>query len=181
MRATLLARLPEDMHGMRLLDAGCGTGALAVEAARRGADVLAVDISASLLAVAVDRLPPEVAPRIRFQAGDMLDARLGFFDHVVAMDSLIHYRAPDIASALARLAEPHPRLDRLHRRARDADAPGDALRRPRLPPRRPLARHRAGDDRPPRPALAPLADWRLSTHRRVSSGFYISQAMELAP
>ena len=37
MRETLLSWLPVDMTGLRLLDAGCGTGALAVEAAARGA------------------------------------------------------------------------------------------------------------------------------------------------
>jgi magnesium-protoporphyrin O-methyltransferase len=35
MRETLLGWLPSDLHGLRLLDAGCGTGALA--ARRRGA------------------------------------------------------------------------------------------------------------------------------------------------
>ncbi|MGA9599719.1 MAG: magnesium protoporphyrin IX methyltransferase, partial [Methylocystis sp.] len=30
MRRTLLSRLPEDLRGARLLDAGCGTGALAM-------------------------------------------------------------------------------------------------------------------------------------------------------
>ena len=35
MRSTLLSWLPADLRGTRLLDAGCGTGALAVEAARR--------------------------------------------------------------------------------------------------------------------------------------------------
>ena len=45
MRATLLDWLPADLRGMRLLDAGCGTGALAVEAAHRGAQVLAIDLS----------------------------------------------------------------------------------------------------------------------------------------
>ena len=45
MRATLLSWLPEDLHGRRILDAGCGTGALAIEAARRGADVVAIDLS----------------------------------------------------------------------------------------------------------------------------------------
>ena len=39
MRATLLSWLPDDMRGMRLLDAGCGTGALAGAAAHRGASV----------------------------------------------------------------------------------------------------------------------------------------------
>lgn len=37
MRATLLDWLPADLRGARLLDAGCGTGQLAVEAAQRGA------------------------------------------------------------------------------------------------------------------------------------------------
>ena len=37
MRETLLGWLPQDLSGRRVLDAGCGTGAFAVEAARRGA------------------------------------------------------------------------------------------------------------------------------------------------
>ena len=44
MRAKLLSWLPADMKGLRLLDAGCGTGALAIEAARRGADVVIFDV-----------------------------------------------------------------------------------------------------------------------------------------
>ncbi|MGL5116851.1 MAG: magnesium protoporphyrin IX methyltransferase, partial [Beijerinckiaceae bacterium] len=35
MRATLLSFLPDDLAGRKLYDAGCGTGALALEAARR--------------------------------------------------------------------------------------------------------------------------------------------------
>src|ERR1700710_1260619 len=54
MRETLLSWLPADMTGLRLLDAGCGTGALAVEAARRGAEVVAIDVAASLGDVARD-------------------------------------------------------------------------------------------------------------------------------
>ncbi|MFM8575631.1 MAG: RsmD family RNA methyltransferase, partial [Limnohabitans sp.] len=45
MRSALLSWLPEDMRGLRLLDAGCGTGALALQAARRGAEVVAIDLS----------------------------------------------------------------------------------------------------------------------------------------
>ena len=52
MRDTLLAWLPQDLSGARLLDAGCGTGALSVEAALRGADVVGVDISPSLVDIA---------------------------------------------------------------------------------------------------------------------------------
>ena len=39
MRAALLALLPEDLRGTRVLDAGCGTGAMAEALARRGAEV----------------------------------------------------------------------------------------------------------------------------------------------
>ncbi len=102
MRATLLGWLPDDLHGRRILDAGCGTGALAVEAARRGAEVVAIDLSATLVNLARERLPAGLP--IDFRVGDMLDPALGRFDHVVGMDSLIHYRAPDMARAVAGLA-----------------------------------------------------------------------------
>ena len=45
MRALMLSRLPQDLRGARVLDAGCGTGAMATELAQRGARVTAVDIS----------------------------------------------------------------------------------------------------------------------------------------
>lgn len=106
MRAHLLAWLPTDMTGLRLLDAGCGTGALAVEAARRGAEVVAIDVSPTLVGLARERLPAiPGAGSIDFRVGDMLDPGLGRFDHVVAMDSLIHYKAFDIVAVLQQLAE----------------------------------------------------------------------------
>jgi len=49
MRATLLDWLPADLSGARILDAGCGTGALSVEAARRGARVVAIELSPTLV------------------------------------------------------------------------------------------------------------------------------------
>ena len=63
MRATLLAWLPDDLRGARVLDAGCGTGALAVEAARRGATVTAIDLSATLISLARERAPERPRPR----------------------------------------------------------------------------------------------------------------------
>ena len=102
MRDTLLGWLPADMTGLRLLDAGCGTGALAVEAAQRGAEVVAIDVAGSLVAIAKDRAPKGLA--IDWRVGDMLDPALGRFDHVVAMDSLIHYRAHDIVNVVQGLA-----------------------------------------------------------------------------
>src|SRR5574343_1040308 len=83
MRNTLLSFLPDDLRGARVLDAACGTGALAVEAAKRGADVTAVDISPTLIGIARERLPETLGHgRINFLAGDMLDKKHGSFDHI---------------------------------------------------------------------------------------------------
>src|SRR6201996_6696822 len=105
MRNTLLSWLPANMNGARLLDAGCGTGALSIEAARRGARVVAIDLSPTLVSVARERIPSDLdASAIDFKSGDMLDPRLGRFDFVVAMDSLIHYHPNDVAPIVASLA-----------------------------------------------------------------------------
>ena len=183
MRATLLGYLPEDLRGQRVLDAGCGTGALAVEAARRGADVVAIDLSATLVGLARERLPADVGSgRIDFRVSDMLDPALGRFDWVVAMDSLIHYRAPDMAEMIARLCE----------RASRGMAFTFAPRTPLL-----TAMHLVGKAFPRAnraPAIEPIAERalrrRLAAHPsmagvevrgsvRIDSSFYISQAMEL--
>ena len=179
MRSTLLSWLPADLRGQRLLDAGCGTGALAIEAARRGADVVAIDLSPTLVAHA--RALPG-AERIDFRAGDMLDASLGPFDRVVAMDSLIHYTAPDIVRVLARLAErtraqilftfapSTPLLAAMHAAGRLFPR---SDRAPAIEPvaARAIARRIASDPG--------LSAWLMRETRRVASGFYKSQAMEL--
>lgn len=106
MMAHLLGQLPADLSGRRILDAGCGTGALAVEAARRGADVVAIDLSPTLVNLARERLPSELGGgRIEFRVGDMTDPDLGTFDHVVAMDSLVHYVEDDMVRIVSSLAE----------------------------------------------------------------------------
>ncbi len=181
MRAVLLARLPADMTGLRLLDAGCGVGQLSVEAARRGAEVLGVDISPNLLDVARKRMPADVTDRVRFEAGDMLDASHGDFDYVVAMDSLIHYRPADIAAALTRLA------GRTRCRIVFTVAPST----PALEAMKFVGRAFPRSDRSPAIApvgaarlareLAPGCGWTLRPVERIRSGFYISEALELTP
>ena len=178
MRASLLSWLPDDMTGLRLLDAGCGTGALAVEAARRGAEVVAVDVAAGLIDIARTRAPAGL--RIDWRAGDMLSAELGRFDHVVAMDSLIHYRADDIAAAVGALA---------------ARTDGSLL--VTFAPRTPAltVMHAAGKLFPRgnrSPAIQPVAETRLRgllgqtapalpirRGVRITTGFYMSHALEL--
>ncbi len=53
MRANLVSWLGQDLKGKRILDAGCGTGALAVEVARLGAEVVAIDLSPTLVDLAL--------------------------------------------------------------------------------------------------------------------------------
>lgn len=183
MRRTLLQWLPDDLRGARVLDAGCGTGALAVEAARRGAQVIAVDLSPTLIGLARERLPHDVGEgTIEFVVGDMLDPALGTFDHVVAMDSLIHYRSDDMVRVLSGLAE-HSSHSLLVTFAPRTVALGAMHAVGRLFPRgdrapaiepvreRALVR-RIGADRA-------LAGWRAHRTHRVARGFYISQALEI--
>jgi magnesium-protoporphyrin O-methyltransferase len=118
---------------------------------------------------------------VHFHSGDMLDPALGRFDHVVAMDSLIHYQAPDAVRALAKLAErtsvsmvftvaPRtPALAAMH-------AVGRLLphsdRAPAIEPvaESALRRLMAGD--------AALQGWQAGRTLRIAQGFYTSQAME---
>ena len=93
MRDTLLNWLPADLTGSTLIDAGCGTGTLAIEAAQRGAEVVAVDLSPTLVNLARERLRDlNQTLDVTFIVGDMRDMDLGSFDYAVAMDSLIHFR-----------------------------------------------------------------------------------------
>ena len=100
MRAKMLARVPKDLSGLSVLDAGCGTGMMTKELAERGADVVAIDISPSLIEIARKRLSPDLVQYVDFRSGDMLDPALGQFDFVFAMDSLIYYDTAQICSAV---------------------------------------------------------------------------------
>lgn len=183
MRATLLGWLPADLSGRRLLDAGCGTGALAVEAARRGAQVVAIDVAPTLISLAQERSPKDLGGgSIEFLVGDMSDPALGQFDHVVAMDSVIHYQAADVVTLLAGVA---------------ARTTGSILftyapRTPALAVMHAVGRFFPRGDRSP--AIEPVAerrlhrlvtehsgfaDWRIGRTQRVARGFYTSQALEL--
>jgi magnesium-protoporphyrin O-methyltransferase len=182
MRATLLSWLPADLSGQRVLDAGCGTGALAIEAARRGAEVVAIDLSPTLVELARERLPTDLGRgSIDLRSGDMLSPALGRFDHVVAMDSVIHYGCEDAVNALSKLAE------RTSGSILFTYAPRTPLlaamisvgrlfpRRDRAPWLTPMAAERL---QTLMQADANLKHWRSGRTQRVSSGFYTSQALE---
>jgi magnesium-protoporphyrin O-methyltransferase len=182
MRATILSWLPADMTGSSLLDAGCGTGALAVEAAQRQAKVTAIDIAGNLVDLAKDRAPAELQPAINFQVGDMLNPALGGFHHVVAMDSLIHYPTRQIIAVLAEIA---PRCGKSIVFTFAPQTPMLQVmwgmgrlfpRADRAPAIEPVVetRLRKAIEAEPR-----LANWRIGRTQRIASGFYTSQAMEL--
>lgn len=187
MRATLLSYLPDDLTGWRVLDAGCGSGVASFEMARRGADVLGVDLSAQMVGFASERLveierDTPLAGHVRFEAGDMLAKAHGHFDAVFAMDSLIHYKTDDAVSVLAALGE------RTGRKLIFTVAPRTTLlaamhaigqvfprsdRSPGIEPVRPERLAGALLDRPD------MAAWRAGRTDRITRGFYISQAMEV--
>jgi magnesium-protoporphyrin O-methyltransferase len=174
MRAVMLSRLPADLRGCRVLDAGCGTGLMTAELAARGADVVAVDISPQLIAIAGARLDDALRGRVTFQAGDMTAPDLGRFDYVMAMDSLIYYRTPDIAAVLRKLAA----------RTSQAVVFTVAPRTPFLMTFFTLGKAFPRSDRSP--VMIPQAFSALSREigpgltqiNRVSRGFYISECLE---
>ena len=180
MRDMLLSWLPQDLTGRRILDAGCGTGMLAIEAARRGAEVIGIDVSPQLIEIGKERLPEDVKGKVQLFAGDMLDPGFGTFDHIVSMDVLIHYESDQIAAAAARLSE----------RARQSlvftFAPGTPL----LRTARAVGQFFPKSDRSPN--IIPVAhdllksrlsrsvpQARLGRDQRVSRGFYTSHAQEV--
>lgn len=178
MRRTLLSWLPADLRGARILDAGCGTGQLAVEAAQRGGDVVAIDLSASLVELAAERSQALKLPgRVEFAVGDMLNPLEGAFDYVVAMDSVIHYDLADFEATVHRL------IDISNESCLFTFAPSTPLL---------SVMHTVGKLFPrgdKSPAIKPhseadvrktLADHHIRNSARVKSGFYISHAMEAA-
>ncbi|MBC8086798.1 MAG: magnesium protoporphyrin IX methyltransferase [Phycisphaerae bacterium] len=181
MRTTLASWLPQDLTGRRILDAGCGTGALAIDLAARGAHVLAIDLAPTLVQLAAERTPAALRERIDFRAGDMFDASLGTFDHVVAMDSIIHYRAPEMMSV----------VNGFRSRATRSVLFTVVPRTPLLMVLHTLGRAFPRGERAP--AIEPMSNkvlmeglksfephgWYMHQSLRVSGGFYTSQAIEL--
>jgi magnesium-protoporphyrin O-methyltransferase len=102
---------------------------------------------------------------------------LGLFDHVVAMDSLIHYGEADIIGVLKAWSQRTPHIAFTF-------APGTPLlrtmhlvgkifpRSDRSPAIKPVSPARLADA-----MTAALPEWRIDFTQRVSSGFYKSQAM----
>ena len=175
MRFKLLSQLPNELTGARILDAGCGTGQLTAELVKRGASVVATDISHSLIQIAKNRIADCHHQKISFHVGDLCSEHLGKFDYIVAMDSLIYYSLPDLTRILTELKQ------RTDREIIFTVAPRTKLLQAmwylgKLAPR--------GDKSPVMEpqcirkiskSLAGIAD--INDLGRISSGFYISQGV----
>ncbi|MBU4527858.1 MAG: magnesium protoporphyrin IX methyltransferase [Hoeflea sp.] len=184
MRAEILRRFPQDLSGWRILDAGCGAGPLAIELAHRGAHVLGVDLSPQMVSHANEALPEiRNGGSVRLIAGDMLAPEHGEFDGVVSMDALIHYDAKAAEAAIAGLARRTSRkmVFTLAPRTRPLvvmQAIGKLFPRgDRSPAIQPVAINRLIAETL---ARSDMDGWRSHAPARISRGFYISEAQELA-
>jgi SAM-dependent methyltransferase len=106
-RFDALAATGADVHGeatlvrsydpARVLDAGCGTGRVAIELARHGIEVVGVDADAKMLATA-----RRLAPELEWRMGDLATADLGDdqFDLVVMAGNVLLFTPPGTEAAV---------------------------------------------------------------------------------
>ena len=118
-RFTALAQTGQDVHGeahflaalgvSSVLDAGCGTGRVAIELDRHGIDVVGVDLDAAMLAVARRK-----APHLPWYEGDLATLELAMpetpgrqrlFDAIVLAGNVVIFLASGSeATVVANLA-----------------------------------------------------------------------------
>jgi len=100
--------------GMKVLDLGCGDGTTALPEARRGADVLGVDIASNLVAAGNRRAQEAGLKHLRFQEGDacaLTDLPDHAFDLVVSVFGAMFAPKPtEVASEMVRVTKPGGRI-----------------------------------------------------------------------
>jgi SAM-dependent methyltransferase len=107
-RFARLAAQGHDVHGEAdlvaslglhsVLDAGCGTGRVAMELARRGLDVVGVDLDPAMLAAARAK-----APLLRWVEADLAGVDLGCtFDGIVMAGNVMIFLTPGTEGAVVR-------------------------------------------------------------------------------
>jgi SAM-dependent methyltransferase len=104
----------EITEGLQVLDLGCGDGTTAVPAARRGADVLGVDIARNLVDAGNKRAADEGLDNLRFQQGDacaLTDLADDRFDLVVSIFGAMFAPRPiNVAKEMVRVTRPGGRI-----------------------------------------------------------------------
>jgi SAM-dependent methyltransferase len=101
-------------RGLKVLDLGCGDGTTAIPAAKRGADVLGVDIASNLVAAGNKRAKELGLDNCRFQEGDASDMQVvqdRSFDLVVSIFGAMFAPKPfDVAKQMVRVTRPGGRI-----------------------------------------------------------------------
>ena len=100
--------------GLKVLDLGCGDGTTAIPGAKRGADVLGVDIASNLVAAGNKRAKELGLDNCRFQEGDASDMQVvqdRSFDLVVSIFGAMFAPKPfDVAKQMVRVTRPGGRI-----------------------------------------------------------------------
>jgi SAM-dependent methyltransferase len=100
--------------GLNVLDLGCGDGTTAIPAAKRGANVLGVDIASNLVAAGNKRAKALGLANCRFQEGDasdMQDVQDRSFDLLVSIFGAMFAPRPfDVAKEMVRVTRPGGRI-----------------------------------------------------------------------
>jgi len=100
--------------GTSLLDLGCGDGTTALPAARRGADVLGVDIASNLVAAGNIRAKEAGLSNLRFEEGDasgLVRVADASFDMVLTVFGAMFAPRPfDVAREMLRVTKPGGRI-----------------------------------------------------------------------
>ena len=100
--------------GMKVLDLGSGDGTTALPAARRGADVLGVDIAENLVAAGNERASAAGLRNLEFRQGDasgLSELADSSFDLVVSIFGAMFAPRPfDVASEMVRVTKPGGRV-----------------------------------------------------------------------
>ena len=100
--------------GLKVLDLGCGDGTTALPAARRGADVLGVDIARNLVEAGINRAKAEGLTNCRFQEGDATNLSAladRSFDLVISIFGAMFAPKPfDVAKEMTRVTRPGGRI-----------------------------------------------------------------------
>jgi SAM-dependent methyltransferase len=100
--------------GLKVLDLGCGDGTTAIPAAKRGAEVLGIDIASNLVAAGNQRAKEQGLANCRFQEGDasnMQGVQDRSFDLVVSMFGAMFAPKPfEVAKEMVRVTRPGGRI-----------------------------------------------------------------------
>ena len=109
----LVAKLG-NIKGMMVLDLGCGDGTTAIPQAKRGANVLGVDISAPLVKAGNQRAREEGLDNCTFREGDAANLSMlknHSFDQVVSIFGAMFASNPkDVAREMVRVTKPGGRI-----------------------------------------------------------------------